>query len=132
MAFNSIKSGETMTNSAFESGYDSLSGFNESYRSVFGDSASRTDGKSTINIVRFTTPIGPMFSCATDQGICLLDFIDRKMLETEFKDLCKRLNAIIVPGENPYLDQVQSELSEYFSGKRKVFTIPLHTPGTDF
>ena len=131
-AYNSIKKGETVTHSAFESGYDSLSGFNESYRSIFGDSATQSNEKSIINVVRFTTPIGPMFACATDQGICLLDFTDRKILETEFQDLCKRLNAVILPGKNPYLDQVQSELSEYFSGDRKTFTVPLHTPGTEF
>ncbi|HEB63117.1 MAG TPA: methylated-DNA--[protein]-cysteine S-methyltransferase [Gammaproteobacteria bacterium] len=131
-AFNRIKKGETVTNSAFESGYDSLSGFNESYRSIFGDSATHSNDKSIINIVRFTTPIGPMFACASQKGICLLDFTDRKMLETEFKDLCKRLSAVILPGANSHLDQVQSELSEYFSGKRKEFTVPLHTPGTDF
>ncbi|MBV1913967.1 MAG: methylated-DNA--[protein]-cysteine S-methyltransferase [Pseudomonadales bacterium] len=27
---------------------------------------------------------------------------------------------------------IQSELAEYFSGKRQRFTAPLHTPGTDF
>ncbi len=54
------------------------------------------------------------------------------MLETEFKDLCKRLNAVILPGENPHLDQVQSEIHEYFAGNRKHFTVPLHTPGTGF
>ena len=131
-AFNSIKKGETVTNSAFGSGYDSLSGFNESYRSIFGDSATRSEGKSIINIIRFATPIGPMFACASEQGVCLLDFTDRRMLETEFKDLCKRLNAVILPGANPHLDHVQVELAEYFSGKRKIFTVPLHTPGTDF
>lgn len=120
------------SDSAFGSGYDSLSGFNRSYRSIIGNSVTKSNEKSIINLVRFTTPIGPMFSCATNRGICLLDFTDRKMLETEFKDLCKRLNAVILPGDNPYLEQVQAELSEYFSGKRKVFTVPLHTPGTDF
>jgi AraC family transcriptional regulator of adaptative response/methylated-DNA-[protein]-cysteine methyltransferase len=73
-----------------------------------------------------------MFACASTKGICLLDFTDRRMLETEFKDLCKRLNAVILPGENPHLDHVQSEIQEYFSGKRKKFTVPLHTPGTEF
>jgi AraC family transcriptional regulator of adaptative response/methylated-DNA-[protein]-cysteine methyltransferase len=131
-AFNSIKQGESITNSAFDSGYDSLSGFNESYRSIFGDSATHTDEKSIINIVRFTTPIGPMFACASERGICLLDFTDRRMLETEFKDLCKRLNGVILPGTNPYLDHAQTELSEYFLGERKNFTVPLDTPGTDF
>jgi len=131
-AFNSIKDGETITKSAFDSGYDSLSGFNESYRSIFGDSPTQTSGKNIINIVRFTTPIGPMFACATKKGICLLDFTDRRMLETEFKDLCKRLDAVILPGFNPLLEQVQSELIEYFAGKRKQFSVPLDTPGTDF
>lgn len=131
-AFNSIKKGQTITHSAFDSGYDSLSGFNESYRSIFGDSASQTGEKNIINIIRFTTPIGPMFACATTKGICLLDFTDRRMLETEFKDLCKRLKAVILPGSNPFLKQVQAELEEYFLGKRKKFTVELDTPGTDF
>ena len=28
------------------------------------------------------SPIGTMLACATDKGICLLEFTDRKMLET--------------------------------------------------
>jgi len=131
-AFNSIKKGETVTNSAFDSGYDSLSGFNESFRTIFGDAPSNSTEKTVLNIVRFTTPIGPMFAVAGENGLCMLEFTDRRMLEREFKDLCKRLNAVILPGENPYLDQVQTELQEYFCGTRKVFSIPLETPGTDF
>jgi len=131
-AFNSIQKGETVTNSAFDSGYDSLSGFNESYRSLFGAPPSKGAEQSVLNIIRFTTPIGPMFACAGKKGVCLFDFTDRRMLETEFKDLRKRLNAIILPGENPHLDHLQSEIQEYFAGKRKTFTVPLHTPGTDF
>lgn len=131
-AFNSIKKGETITNSAFDSGYESLSGFNESYRSIFGAPPTNSNEKSVLNIVRFTSPIGPMFACASRKGVCLLEFTDRRMLETEFKDLRKRLNAVILPGENPHLNHVQSEIQEYFSGKRKRFTVLLHAPGTDF
>jgi len=54
------------------------------------------------------------------------------MLETEFKDLCKRLHAVILPGKNAHLDHLQLELKEYFSKQRKDFTVPLHTPGTCF
>ena len=131
-AFNSIKKGESITDSALNSGYESLSGFNEGYRSIFGIPPTSSNEKSVLNIVRFTTAIGPMFACASTKGICLLEFTDRRMLETEFKDLCKRLNAVILPGENPHLDHVQSEVQEYFSGKRKEFTVPLDTPGTTF
>ena len=35
-----------------------------------------------------------VFACASNKGICLLEFTDRRMLETEFRDLCKRLNAV--------------------------------------
>ena len=57
-----------------------------------------------------------MFACATKKGICLLDFTDRRMLETEFKDLCNRLNAVILPGENKYLDLIQTQVGEYLDG----------------
>ena len=73
-----------------------------------------------------------MFACATDKGLCLLEFTDRRMLETEFQDLCKRLNAVIIPGKNKYLDLVQTQVLEYLEGERKDFTIPLNTPGTEF
>jgi AraC family transcriptional regulator of adaptative response/methylated-DNA-[protein]-cysteine methyltransferase len=131
-AFNNIRNGESVTNSAFDCGYESLSGFNDSYRSIFGGTPTGSDEKTVVNIVRFTTPLGPMFACATDAGICLLDFTDRRMLETEFKDIRKRLNAVILPGKNSHLDHVQEELHEYFSGKRRVFTVPLDSPGTEF
>jgi AraC family transcriptional regulator of adaptative response/methylated-DNA-[protein]-cysteine methyltransferase len=131
-AFSSISTGNSITDSAFGSGYESLSGFNESYRSVFGEAPSNVNEKSVINIVRFTSPVGPMFACASKKGICLLEFTDRRMLETEFKDLRKRLNAVILPGDNPHLNHVQDEMTEYFEGKRKTFTVPLDTPGTEF
>ena len=131
-AYNSINKGESITNSAFDSGFESLSGFNDSYKSIFGDSASQTKDKTIINIVRFTSPLGPMFACATEKGICLLDFTDRKILEDEFKDLCKRLNAVILPGSNPHLALVQKQLAEYFAAARKSFSVPLHTPSTVF
>lgn len=131
-AFNSIKQGETVTTSAYECGYESLSGFNESYRSIFGEPPTGSNKTTVLNIVRFTTPIGPMYACASENGVCLLEFTDRRMLETEFKDLCKRLNAAILPGKNRHLDQVQFELMEYFSGKRKTFSVSLETPGTKF
>jgi len=54
------------------------------------------------------------------------------MSQTEFRDLCKRLDAVILPGKNKFLDLVQIQVLEYFEGKREDFTIPLLTPGTEF
>lgn len=131
-AYNSINRGETIINSAFESGFESLSGFNESYRTIFGEPPTGAGKKNVLNIIRFTTTIGPMFACASSKGLCLLEFTDRRMLETEFNDLRVRLNVTILPGANSHLNQVQTEIQEYFNGSRKKFTVPLHTPGTKF
>ncbi len=131
-AYQKITDGNSITETAFDAGYESLSGFNDGFQNIFGKSPSMTKNKAIINIVRFTTPLGPMFACATDKGICLLEFTNRRMLENEFKDLAKRLDAVILPGKNQFLDQVQQEILEYFDGMRKHFTVPLHTPGTEF
>ncbi|MFQ5652884.1 MAG: bifunctional transcriptional activator/DNA repair enzyme AdaA [bacterium] len=131
-AFHQITNGDSVTHAAFDHGYESLSGFNDRYKSIFGMPPTRATNNSVINIVRFTTPLGPMFGCATNEGVCLVEFTDRKMLETEFKDLQKRLDAAILPGTNPHLEHLQKELAEYFAGKRRSFTVPLVTPGSTF
>lgn len=131
-AFNNIQKGSSITEAAFDSGYESLSGFNEGYRSIFGSAPTGTGHKNVLTIIRLTTPVGPMFACASSKGLCLLEFTDRKMLETEFKDLQHRLKAVILPGENPHLAQAQQELKEYFDGKRTKFDVSLDTPSTAF
>ena len=73
-----------------------------------------------------------MFAGTVDKGICLLEFTDRKMLETEFKSLSKLLNAEIIQGNHTHFDLLQQELKEYFEGKLRIFSVPLFTPGTEF
>ncbi|MCX6165902.1 MAG: methylated-DNA--[protein]-cysteine S-methyltransferase [Ignavibacteriae bacterium] len=131
-AFTKIQSGEKVTSVAFDSGYESLSGFNDSFKSVVGNAPTKSGAKQVINIIRIETPIGPMYACATGKGICMFDFTDRRMLETEFKELTKYLNAVILPGENKHFNLLRKEIEEYFEGTRKSFTVPLDAPGTDF
>ena len=131
-AFQELKFGKKTTHTAFDTGYESLSGFGYTFKKLIGKSPQQSKNKNVILINRLTTPLGPMFVCATDNGICLLEFVDRRMLETEFKDLQKLLNANIISGENEHIEQVKKEIDEYFSGTRKIFDVNLETPGTDF
>ncbi|MEM1137021.1 MAG: methylated-DNA--[protein]-cysteine S-methyltransferase [Bacteroidota bacterium] len=131
-AFNELKEGKSATATAFDTGYESLSGFGYTFKKLVGKSPQKSVGQAIILINRFTTPLGPMFVCATEKGICLLEFVDRKMLETEFKDLQRLLNAKIIIGENAHIQQVKKELIEYFNIERKDFEVALHTPGTEF
>lgn len=131
-AFQELKKSKKVTATAFDTGYESLSGFGYTYKKVLGKSPQKSLEENIILISRLTTPIGPMFICATDKGICLLEFVDRRMLETEFKDLQRLLKARIITGENEHIKQAKNELSEYFNGNRKVFDVKVHSPGTDF
>ena len=131
-AFKKIQQGENIMETAYDSGFESLSGFNESFKTIFGVSPKNSKTQKIIDLKRIETPIGTMYAAATAEGICMLEFTDRKMLETEFKDLAKSLNAIIIQGENPHFITLEKELAEYFLGKRTEFTVPLSPVGTDF
>lgn len=131
-AFRNIKDGDSVIEAAYKNGFDSLSGFQYSFKKVTGLNPSAGKNHSTLSITRINTPLGPMFAIAADDGICLLEFTDRRMLETEFKQLSKALRTNIIPGNSPYFDQLKQELEEYFEGSRKVFTIPISSPGSDF
>ena len=131
-AFKKIQNGESITHTAFDTGFESLSGFGDSFKNIFGVSPKNGKQQNIIDLKRIETPLGTMLVCATNQGICLLEFTDRKMLETELKSIAKLLNAIIIQGYNKHFETLEIELQEYFNGKRKEFSVPLHTPGTDF
>ena len=131
-AFKRIQDGEKISSAAFDTGYESLSGFNDSFKSIFGVSPRQSRSTSIIDLKRIETPLGTMIACAVKDGICLLEFSDRRMLETEFKTLAKILNATIVQGSNKHFETLETQLAEYFAGKRKDFTVPIFTPGTVF
>ncbi len=122
--------GKKVTNAALDAGYESLSGFGYTYRKMTG--AAPSSQSQLIVMTRFTTPLGPMFAAATQQGLCLLEFTDRRMLEKEFEDLQRRLKTRIVTGENSLTKLAIEQVSQYFDGDRTEFEIPLHTPGTQF
>ena len=131
-AFKKIQTGESLTSVAYDAGFESLSCFNDSFKAVFGVSPSNSKEKKVINVIRLETPIGTMFAGAVEEGICLLEFTDRPMLETELKTLAKRLNSTILQANHHHLEQLQKELKEYFEGNRKEFKVPLFLSGTAF
>lgn len=131
-AFKKMQAGSSVTDSAYDSGFESLSGFGDSFKKIFGVSPRNSKAQRTIDLKRLETPLGTMFACAVQEGVCLLEFTDRKMLETEFIMLAKSLNAVVIQGENEHFTLLEQQLEEYFNGKRQSFTVPLFTPGSAF
>lgn len=88
--------------------------------------------KSKIMINRIDTPIGPMLAGVSDNGLCLLEFSDRRILENQLEVIEKYFDAVLCPGENELFDQLQKEMNEYFEGERKEFDVPIAFPGSPF
>ncbi|MBN2010591.1 methylated-DNA--[protein]-cysteine S-methyltransferase [candidate division KSB1 bacterium] len=131
-AFGRIKHGDSVIEAAYESGYESLSGFTDSFKKMTGFSPNKSPHKRLITFTRILTPLGPMLAGATESGICLLEFVDRRMLETQLIRVKKIFDAELLPGTNPHFADLSTQLNEYFNGRRQEFSIPLLIDGTDF
>lgn len=131
-ALGQIQEGRDVTRTAFDAGYDSVSGFSEAFRKLAGAPPSALKDAPVVHATRIPTPLGPMVAAATDRTLLLLEFVDRRMLPSQFKRLQRSLGCVFVPGESPVFAQVREELDEYFAGARSTFDIPYKTHGTDF
>lgn len=129
-AMQELTMGKSITDVALNSGYESLSGFGYTFKKMTGFSPNQSI--SPIVVHRFNTPIGPMFAGASENGLCLMEFTDRRSLETELRDLQRYFKTAIIAGENEHTQQAEKELSEYFAGNRLQFDVTLDLPGTAF
>jgi len=132
LAMGRIRHGSDVTTSAFDHGFESLSGFNDAFKRLFGTSPGRAGSTSLVTMTRYLSPLGPMLVGATDEAVCLLEFADRRMLQTQLRRLSERLECSFAPGTNPLIDLAVDELEAYFAGDLQRFTMPIRTPGTDF
>lgn len=89
-------------------------------------------GQHILYTKQLQSPLGNFLAAASNRGICMLEFGDRKELESESNTVKKLLNVEIEGGESPFFPQLEEELNAYFEGKLKVFQVPLHYPGTPF
>jgi AraC family transcriptional regulator of adaptative response/methylated-DNA-[protein]-cysteine methyltransferase len=131
-AFNRIRDGGKLDDTILKSGYESHSGFREAFGKMFGCPPGESRGRGCILLKWIPSPLGPLVAGAADQGICLLEFTDRRMLEAQFKSLRKLFGLPLIPGTNPHLEQLERELAEYFAGRRRTFSLPLVYPGSPF
>ena len=131
-ALGQVKVGDRVSRAAFEAGWDSLSGFQEAFRRYFGDSPTQLDGATVVHVHRITTPLGPMLVGATDEALCLLEFVDRRMLPTQIARIRRRLGAVFVPGVNGVIEETERQVDAYFCGDRTAFDLPIELCGTDF
>lgn len=130
-AFQQLRQGADLDEVAMSHGFESHSGFRDAFGKAVGTAPGRSRSMGLVTVTWLETPLGPLVAGATDQGVCLLEFSDRRMLEAQIDSLRQRLGPVL-PGTHPLLEQLRAELAEYFRGDRTAFTVPLVYPGTPF
>ena len=88
-------------------------------------------GDGLVVAATLDTPLGPMLAAATDDGVCLLEFTDRRMLPAQLEIVERRLGRI-VPGRHAHLERLHEQLDAYFAGDLRDFSVPLAAPGSPF
>lgn len=131
-ALRRLHDGRDTLDVGFDVGYESSSGFRDAFAAEFGLPPGRARTLKCLVADEIVSPLRPMIAVASERGVCLLEFQDRRAIATELRGLRARFKAPIVPGSNEHLVRLRTELAEYFSGTRRQFDVPLDLSGTPF
>lgn len=110
----------------------SSSGVDEALRRHFEAAPERAGKDGGIRVACLRTPLGLMVAAAANEGLCLLEFTERPRLEKQLATLGRRFRLPLRPGESEHLARVESELAEYFAGRRREFGVRLLAVGSEF
>src|SRR5437867_6706289 len=132
LALSEVRKGGRVGEVRNGSGFESESGFRDAFTRIFGEPPTAAKAQGGLFAERIETPLGAMLAIADDEGLRLLEFVDRRAMERELSILRNRLRTNVVPGEHKHLDAVRSELANYFSGKNLAFTVPIAPVGSPF
>jgi AraC family transcriptional regulator of adaptative response/methylated-DNA-[protein]-cysteine methyltransferase len=131
-ALDLIRRGERPENAGWDAGYESASGFREAFAKTFGAAPGGARDADCVRIAWVESPVGPLLLGGTERGVALLEFTDRRALETQLAMLRKRFGRPLLPGTNDHVERAKIELGEYFEGRRRDFEVPIEAPGTPF
>lgn len=129
-AFSRIQSGSEVLDAALSSDFDSVSGFCDALRRRTGHSPRASREQPSLRVSQVPSPLGPLMIAGDDEAVVLVEFWDRRMLETQFSVLEQRLGVIFFPGTTDPIEQMRGELEGYFKGTLTDFQTPVRLPGT--
>jgi len=131
-ALNQIRRGAPAERVGPRQGFESISGFREAFARLFGAPVGRGRAVRCLLADWIDTPLGAMLAIAGDEGLHLLEFVDRRAIERQVTTLRQRLGATVVPGVNDHLRRIRRELNNYFDGRHLTFRTRLATVGSAF
>jgi len=131
-AVQKIQHGSSEFSAQVDHGFASANGFFEAYKHFFEKTPNQADFPRRLWVRWMDTPLGGMVAMADDEGLHLLEFVNRRGLEAEMGVLQQHLQCSMMPGNHHVLDQIEKELRAYFLGDAYTFSVPLVEFGTAF
>ena len=83
--------------------------------------------KGKLNSIVIDSPMGKLTIAATASGIVAIGFGTE-----DFNSLATKLKLTLSNTSTPLLENCVKQLEEYFAGKRRCFSLPMHLVGTEF
>jgi len=121
-----------MVNTQIDTAYLSAPQFLSAFSTTLGSVPKDAIEDNPLSIDWLETPLGAMIAVTSEDALYLLEFADRKLIDRQFQKLRKLQRRAISPGQTHVSKEAQDQLSAYFEGNLKSFTLPLKTSGTVF
>ncbi len=133
LAMKQIRAGKAVIDAQLNTGYESSSGFRDAFSSIMDAAPTKFDQHhKMLKASWLDTKLGPMIAIGDDEGLYLLEFVDRRGLEREIERLRLKLVAAIIPGVTGPIKSITLELQSYFDGELTNFKTSLHLLGSPF
>ncbi len=127
-----LHEGSSVIEAQIDAGFESGSGFRSAVTRLFGEAPAKLRGKELLRADWIETTIGPMIAIADAHALHILEFAERKALPAEIRRLQAATGSSIAVGRYLPIDEIESELNDYFSGVNKGFRTRLANHGSAF
>lgn len=87
---------------------------------------------STAGFCMIGSPVGSLFLAASAEGVCAVDFLATGAFECSLQHLRRRFPETDWREDAVACAALAGQLQEYFTGRRRAFSLPLALRGTPF
>lgn len=124
-ASREVRTGRKVIDAQLAQGFESSSGFRRAFAKLFGQPPKDAAKGAYLCAGPIPTPLGTIVAIAGEAGLHAVEFLDRDSLAARLDRLRIATGLPILPAPHPLLQQLEQQLSEYFSGTRRDFNLPL-------
>lgn len=130
--FESLSQGAKVITAQHQASFDSASAFRTAFAKLLGCAPASLRTNGVLRTDWIPTPLGDMIAVSSAHHLHLLEFVERKALPRELARLKQSVKGDLGLGRFAPTDEVEAELSDYFSGQSADFKTPIALLGSDF